>query len=149
MFVWTDFLLRQLVTHVDRFVLLQTIETKQRKRCNPNKNSYCITYITDHTNLHNESSIDFIEFTMFQITGCGLLGVGIWLRVSYEGYTSLLPQYSLMSADALLIGIGAVSFVLAFFGCCGSWFQSKCLLITVRNQECNKNQIKLIFFCII
>ncbi|XP_017775922.1 PREDICTED: tetraspanin-9 [Nicrophorus vespilloides] len=64
------------------------------------------------------------------ITGCGILGVGIWLRISYEGYTNLLPQYALLSADSLAIVVGAIGVVLAFFGCCGSWFQSRCMLIT-------------------
>lgn len=64
------------------------------------------------------------------ITGCGILGVGIWLRVAYEGYTSLLPQYALLSADSLAIAVGSIMFILAFFGCCGSWFQNRCMLIT-------------------
>lgn len=64
------------------------------------------------------------------VTGCGILGVGIWLRISYEGYTSLLPQYAFLSADSLAIGIGGIAFVLAFFGYCGSWFQSRWMLVT-------------------
>ncbi|CAG9819561.1 unnamed protein product [Phaedon cochleariae] len=64
------------------------------------------------------------------ITGCGLLGVGIWLRVAYEGYASLLPQYALLSADSLAIALGTITFVFSFFACCGSWFQNRCMLIT-------------------
>jgi tetraspanin-9 len=66
-----------------------------------------------------------------QLSGCGLLGAGLWLRLAYEGYTALLPQQSVLSADNLLIGIGVAMFVVAFFGCCGSWFQSRCMLVMV------------------
>jgi hypothetical protein len=51
--------------------------------------------------------------------------------LAYEGYTALLPQQSVLSADNLLIGIGVAMFVVAFFGCCGSWFQSRCMLVMV------------------
>ncbi|KAJ1531867.1 hypothetical protein ONE63_000516 [Megalurothrips usitatus] len=64
------------------------------------------------------------------LAGCAILGVGIWLRLAYEGYTNLLPQYSLLSADCSFIAIGVVTFVVAFFGCCGAWFQSHCMLVT-------------------
>lgn len=63
------------------------------------------------------------------VTACGLLGIGVWLRISYEGYITLLPQHALLSADSLAIGIGAAVFVVAFLGCCGSWCQSRFLLI--------------------
>nr|CAD7441906.1 unnamed protein product [Timema bartmani] len=65
-----------------------------------------------------------------QLAGCGVLGVGVWLRLAYSGYAALLPQYSMFSADSLCIAVGVIVFVIAFFGCCGSWFQSRCMLIT-------------------
>ncbi|CAH1112825.1 unnamed protein product [Psylliodes chrysocephalus] len=67
---------------------------------------------------------------LFWITGCGLLGVGLWLRIAYEGYASLLPQYALLSADSLAIAFGTITFIFSFFACCGSWFQNRCMLIT-------------------
>lgn len=72
---------------------------------------------------------------MFQLTGCALLSIGVWLRVSYEGYATLLPQYALLSADIVAIIIGALTIVLSFFACCGSWLQSRCLLITVSSRK--------------
>jgi len=59
------------------------------------------------------------------------LGAGLWLRLAYSGYATLVPQYSFVSADSLLLAAGCVTFVIAFFGCCGAWFQSRCMLITV------------------
>ncbi|XP_044749167.1 tetraspanin-9-like [Coccinella septempunctata] len=63
------------------------------------------------------------------VSACITLGIGIWLRVSYEGYVTLVPQYGYLSADIIAIGIGAVAFTLSFLGCCGSLFQNRCMLI--------------------
>lgn len=46
---------------------------------------------------------------------------------------TLMPYYSFASADSLLLAAGCLTFVIAFFGCCGAWFQSRCMLITVRS----------------
>lgn len=78
----------------------------------------------------------FIRYTfctlnvVIWLAGCAILGVGIWLYLAYGGYATLLPSYSALSADSLCIAAGVVTFVIAFLGCCGSWFQNKCLLIT-------------------
>ncbi|XP_011702924.1 PREDICTED: tetraspanin-9 isoform X1 [Wasmannia auropunctata] len=64
------------------------------------------------------------------LCACGILGAGLWLRLAYSGYATLVPQYSFVSADSLLLAAGCVTFVIAFFGCCGAWFQSRCMLIT-------------------
>lgn len=69
---------------------------------------------------------------VLQLSACGILGVGGWLYHSHNGYTTLLPQYALVGADSLLLSIGAALFVVTFFGCCGSWCQSRCLLVTVQ-----------------
>lgn len=59
------------------------------------------------------------------------MGVGLWLRIAYEGYATLLPQYAILSADSLAIAVGTIAFSLSLCACCGSWFQNRCLLITV------------------
>ncbi|CAM1319411.1 TSPAN9 (predicted) [Pycnogonum litorale] len=64
------------------------------------------------------------------LVGCGMLGLGIWLHLAYSGYTTLLPSYAAFSADSLCIALGIIIFIVGFFGCCGSWFENKCLLIT-------------------
>ncbi|OTF82434.1 Tetraspanin-like protein [Euroglyphus maynei] len=66
---------------------------------------------------------------MGKLAGSCLLGIGIWLYVSYNTYARILPSYHLLSADNLALFIGAITFLVAFCGCCGSWFQSKCLLV--------------------
>uniref|UniRef100_A0A146LC50 Tetraspanin n=1 Tax=Lygus hesperus TaxID=30085 RepID=A0A146LC50_LYGHE len=78
----------------------------------------CVRYIFCYINV------------LLWLSGCGILGVGIWLKTNHEGYASLVPQYSWMGADIVFIVIGAVTVLVTFFACCGSWFQSRCMLIT-------------------
>lgn len=70
-----------------------------------------------------------IHFVPSQLAGSCILGLGIWLYVSYNTYARILPSYHILSADNLAILVGGVTFVVAFCGCCGSWFQSKFLLV--------------------
>ncbi|KAH8289700.1 hypothetical protein KR054_009570 [Drosophila jambulina] len=63
------------------------------------------------------------------LCSCAFLGAGLWLRLSYEGYATLLPQHAALSADTIFMGIGGTGFVVSFFGCCGAWAQSRCLLV--------------------
>ncbi|XP_060531058.1 tetraspanin-9 [Cylas formicarius] len=74
-------------------------------------------------------TVFFFVNVLFWITGCILLGIGIWLRVAYEGYATLLPQYALLGADAVAITVATITVILSFFACCGSWLQSRCMLI--------------------
>jgi tetraspanin-9 len=67
---------------------------------------------------------------LFWILGSCILGVGIWLTISYETYARILPSYHILSADNLAIIVGCFTFLIAFCGCCGAWFQNKCLLST-------------------
>lgn len=62
------------------------------------------------------------------LSGSCLVGIGLWLTLSYDTYARILPSYHLLSADNLALAIGALTFFTAFCGCCGAWFQSKTLL---------------------
>jgi len=72
-----------------------------------------------------------ISHFQLQLCSCAFLGAGLWLRLSYEGYATLLPQHAGLSADTIFMGIGGTGFVVSFFGCCGAWVQSRCLLVLV------------------
>uniref|UniRef100_A0A2M4AMR9 Tetraspanin n=1 Tax=Anopheles triannulatus TaxID=58253 RepID=A0A2M4AMR9_9DIPT len=63
------------------------------------------------------------------LCGSGFLAIGVWLHFAYPGYATLLPDHAVLSADCVFITVGVLSFVIAFFGCCGSWFQSRCFLV--------------------
>ena len=58
------------------------------------------------------------------------MSIGIWLHISWDTYSRILPSYHVLSADNLAIASGVLMLFIGFCGCCGSWFQSKCLLIS-------------------
>ncbi|GIY16964.1 tetraspanin-4 [Caerostris extrusa] len=64
---------------------------------------------------------------LFWVLGCGILGIGIWMHLAYQGYSKLIT-HQILSGDSLVIVAGVLTFLLGFLGCCGSWFQNKCLL---------------------
>lgn len=68
---------------------------------------------------------------MFQLGGCGLLGVGLWLSVSQSSFASLSPSFPSLSAANLIITLGSVVMVTGFLGCLGSIKENKCLLLSV------------------
>jgi tetraspanin-9 len=57
--------------------------------------------------------------------------MGLWLHLSNQGYATLYPNHMGLSAEYLFILIGALSLVISFFGCCGSFFESRCCLVIV------------------
>lgn len=67
---------------------------------------------------------------LFWILGGGIIGVAIWLQISYNGFVSLLPQHELLSLDSAAFLSGTLLFVIAFCGCSGAWFMNPCLLIS-------------------
>lgn len=63
------------------------------------------------------------------LSGGLFLALGLWLHLSNQGYASLYPTHMGLSAEYLFILIGALSVVISFFGCCGSFFESRCCLV--------------------
>ncbi|XP_033127981.1 tetraspanin-18-like, partial [Anneissia japonica] len=67
--------------------------------------------------------------------GLGLLALGIILYfgiekwVPIEDLAMILDNDLLRSSAFILIGAGALVFLLAFCGCCGAIMESKCLLV--------------------
>ncbi|XP_068611418.1 tetraspanin-8-like [Brachionichthys hirsutus] len=67
----------------------------------------------------------FFNF-LFWISGCIILGVSIYLKVSEN--RNLITNESLPGVD-LLIAIGVIIMVLGFLGCCGAIRENRCLLL--------------------
>ncbi|KAF3859700.1 hypothetical protein F7725_022099 [Dissostichus mawsoni] len=59
------------------------------------------------------------------ISGCIILGVSIYLKVSKDGN---ITSESLPGID-LMIAIGVIILVLGFLGCCGAIRENRCLLL--------------------
>lgn len=71
-------------------------------------------------------------FPILQIAGGALLGVGILYKVGYDEITDAIPNnFNLEFAPTATIVVGAIVFVIAFFGCCGAIRENRCMLITV------------------
>ncbi|KAM3588011.1 uncharacterized protein V6R79_019154 [Siganus canaliculatus] len=68
----------------------------------------------------------FLFNLLFWISGCIILGVSIYLKVSKDG--NVITNESLPGID-LMIAIGVIIMVLGFLGCCGAIRENRCLLL--------------------
>ncbi|KAL5007857.1 hypothetical protein ScPMuIL_016663 [Solemya velum] len=76
--------------------------------------------------------VKYVFFTfnvLVWLLGCGVLSVGIWMRINRGEYMDLLPSVGFLSATTLCIVSGAVILVVGFCGFCGALMENKCLLI--------------------
>ncbi|XP_065121750.1 tetraspanin-9 isoform X3 [Paramisgurnus dabryanus] len=73
----------------------------------------------------------FLFNLLFWLSGCGLLGVGIWLSVSQGSFATFSPSFPSLSAANLVITLGSVVMVTGFLGCLGAIKENKCLLLSV------------------
>uniref|UniRef100_A0A671RV35 Tetraspanin n=1 Tax=Sinocyclocheilus anshuiensis TaxID=1608454 RepID=A0A671RV35_9TELE len=87
----------------------------------------------------------FLFNLLFWLSGCGLLGVGIWLSVSQGSFATFSPSFPSLSAANLVITLGSVVMVTGFLGCLGAIKENKCLLLSVsrhlnsHNAHCIRN----------
>ncbi|KAJ8944206.1 hypothetical protein NQ318_014568 [Aromia moschata] len=67
-----------------------------------------------------------------KLAGLALITVGVLYKLDLNNYTTAIPDdYQRIGlAPTLTIIIGAIIFVIAFFGCCGAIRESPCLLTT-------------------
>ena len=80
---------------------------------------------------------------LLQLCGAALLGVGLYLLLEEDpsqffdwfddiGLEDSLSDPLIVAAVYCMISVGALLFVVGFFGCCGACKESKCMLTTVR-----------------
>ncbi|XP_047135128.1 tetraspanin-9 isoform X1 [Hydra vulgaris] len=70
----------------------------------------------------------FIFNFLFFLTGCGLLGIGVWLNVE-KGSWKAVSDYDFISIANTLIAAGVIIVIISFLGCCGAITENKCMLI--------------------
>ena len=63
--------------------------------------------------------IVFLCNFVFFLTGCAVLGVGIYVQLVMKDYYDFLEERYLGSA-IILMTTGGVILIVAFFGCCGA-----------------------------
>jgi CD63 antigen len=66
---------------------------------------------------------------LFVITGVIILSVGATVKAYYHEYGSFLDDKYMYASD-LLIVIGVIIFIIAFFGCCGALKENACMTLT-------------------
>ncbi|XP_046861134.1 tetraspanin-9-like isoform X2 [Xenia sp. Carnegie-2017] len=69
----------------------------------------------------------FFNFIFF-LAGAGLIGTGAYLKLEDDDYLDLCDKYSWATGANLLLAVGAVVLIIAFFGCYGAWKQNSCFL---------------------
>ncbi|KAM9467534.1 tetraspanin-9 isoform 2-T3 [Clarias gariepinus] len=72
----------------------------------------------------------FLFNLLFWLSGCGLLGVGIWLSMSQGSFATFSPSFPSLSAANLVIILGSIVMVTGFLGCMGAIKENKCLLLS-------------------
>lgn len=68
----------------------------------------------------------FFNF-IFWICGLALIVVGVLVQVSLHN-TLMIKDASASGAPIVVIAVGVIVFLIAFFGCCGAWKENFCML---------------------
>jgi len=79
-----------------------------------------------------ESMIKYFMFLInliFAIVGLGLIGIGAYIQIGAKAYLDFLSD-NYLNTPIFIIIIGGVIFVVAFFGCCGAWYENGCMIYT-------------------
>lgn len=72
-------------------------------------------------------------FLFLQLTGCGLVALGIWLNVDRDEWEGI-SDFNYISVANVAIAAGAVIMVVAFLGCCGAITENKTMLLGVSHH---------------
>lgn len=77
----------------------------------------CVKYLT------------FLFNLIFAITGIVFIAVGTVILIVYNGYNNFMDSW-FFAAPVLMIIVGAIAFIVSFFGCCGAVKENHCMIIT-------------------
>ncbi|KAI8435284.1 hypothetical protein MSG28_003623 [Choristoneura fumiferana] len=67
---------------------------------------------------------------LFAISGLIILIVGIKAEISSSPYIDLTDENFYTSAPVVLIIVGVIVFIVAFFGCCGAVKENHCMIVS-------------------
>ncbi|CAF4844293.1 CD63 antigen-like [Pieris napi] len=79
------------------------------------------------------SCVKYLLFSfnlLFAITGMIILIVGAKAEINAYPYVNLTDESFYTSAPIMLIIVGLIVFVVAFFGCCGAVKENHCMIVT-------------------
>lgn len=66
---------------------------------------------------------------VFVVVGAALIGLGAYIQIAAKEYLDFLSDNYLNTPIFIMI-IGGVIFIVAFFGCCGAYKESSCMIYT-------------------
>jgi len=66
---------------------------------------------------------------VFVVVGAALIGLGAYIQVGAKQYLDFLSDNYLNTPIFIMI-VGGVIFIVAFFGCCGAYKESSCMIYT-------------------
>ncbi|XP_053624383.1 CD63 antigen [Plodia interpunctella] len=72
----------------------------------------------------------FLFNLLFAITGLIILIVGIRAEIKSAPYVDLADENFYTSGPIVLIIVGVIVFIVAFFGCCGAVKENHCMIVT-------------------
>ncbi|CAH0406655.1 unnamed protein product [Chilo suppressalis] len=67
---------------------------------------------------------------LFAVTGLIILIVGAKAQISLSPYVELTGENFYISGPIVLIIVGIIVFIVAFFGCCGAFKENHCMIVT-------------------
>jgi len=79
-----------------------------------------------------DSMLKYIVFLcnfIFFLTGCAVLGIGIYVQLTMSDYYDFLEEKYFGSSIILMV-VGGVILIVAFFGCCGACTENACMMYT-------------------
>ncbi|XP_050665373.1 CD63 antigen-like [Leptidea sinapis] len=79
------------------------------------------------------SCVKYLLFSfnfLFAITGLIILIVGARAEINAYPYVNLTDESFYTSAPVILILVGLIVFIVAFFGCCGAVKENHCMIVT-------------------
>ncbi|CAG0885772.1 unnamed protein product [Cyprideis torosa] len=94
-------------------------------QCNGEVDTFCAAIKETMTKL-----VKYLVFAfnlLFVIAGLAVLIVGIVIRAAYNEYFEFVPD-GIFTTPRILIAVGLITFVVAFFGCCGAIRDSRWML---------------------
>ncbi|XP_066997792.2 CD63 antigen [Anabrus simplex] len=71
----------------------------------------------------------FVFNLLFVVSGIIILTIGALILHAYEDYSTFVTD-KLYTAPVILIVVGSIIFIVAFFGCCGAMKENNCMIVT-------------------
>ncbi|XP_026143932.1 tetraspanin-4-like isoform X2 [Carassius auratus] len=74
--------------------------------------------------------MDIGNYIVYNLGGCGILGVGVWLSITQGNFATLSSSLPSLSAANLLIAVGSIIMVIGCLGCVGAVKENRPLLLS-------------------